>query len=375
MWRLVWLLFACIASVSQAAEDPSDTYLYWSDCPAVGPSLPQDAFNFYKCQCTSYVSHKLNERWGNTNPRFTNQYYSHDRWGHAYEWLDRAIDSEIGITGARDNFTWDENAYNAVFVGDVALWNAYGSGAFSHGHVAYVEAVGQDAAGRGVSWVTISEYNFVNPGYEYSRRTLYKSNHPNPRFPDYFLHIDQDRSYCLRPENRETGSCRTLNAGTRVANGSRQKYIGGLGGSSTPFNLAVNRFWVTNAAGTQLVADTSTVKPGQGIAVKVQVKAKDGNTSAYMRAGKKSIEVDLYVRENLGDWRFLQRTYIQATSLPSGATHTETVQYIVPSGVSTVSFKAKIDAEDEASESNEGDNWSRIETFRIDVSPWLIPIL
>ncbi len=369
MWRLVWLLFACIASVSQAAEDPSDTYLYRPDCPAVGPSLPEDAFNFYKCQCTSYVSHKLNERWGNTNPRFTNQYYSHDRWGHAYEWFDRAIDSEIGITGARDNFTWDENAYDAVFIGDVALWNAYGSGAFSHGHVAYVEAVGQDVAGKGVAWVTISEYNFVNPGYEYSRRTLYKSNHPNPRFPDYFLHIDQDRSYCLRPENRETGSCRTLNAGTRVANGSRQKYIGGLGGSSTPFNLAVNRFWVRDAAtGTDLDPSMSLVRTGQVLQPRIQVKAKDGDTHDHMRPGKDRIEIDLYARLDSGDWFFLKREYIQATNLPSGSTHTEHVDYTVPPGTQTLSFKAKIDAEDEASESNEGDNWTEIQTFSV-VSP------
>jgi len=34
----------------------------------------------------------------------------------------------------------------------------------------------------------------------------------------------------------------------------------------------------------------------------------------------------------------------------------------------------KVDATNEVSETNEGDNWSRIETFQIDFS-WLIPII
>ncbi len=41
------------------------------------------------------------------------------------------------------------------------------------------------------------------------------------------------------------------------------------------------------------------------------------------------------------------------------------VQYTVPKSISNVSFKVKIDAEDEAYESNESDNWSRIETFSV----------
>lgn len=373
MQRLILTLLLCIASAVHAAEDSNDTYLYRSDCPQVGESLPSDIFNFYKCQCTSYVSHKLNERWGNTNPKFTNQYYGFDRWGHAYEWLNRALSSraEIGVTGARDDFKWDVPSYNAVFPGDVALWNAYGSGALSHGHVAYVEAVGQDAYGKGIAWVTISEYNFVNPGYEYSRRTLFKSNHPNPRFPDYFLHIDQDRIYCLA--NPTIGSCPSLIAGQQVANGPGSK-VGGIGGGSDSFNLKVNNFWVLDAAGAQLTSGVTTVTPGQVITAKVQVKALNGNTSSHMRPGKDRIEVDIYVRQDAGDWTFLKREYVQAVNLPSGATHTESITYTVPQGVSEVSFKAKIDAEDEAYEANEGDNWTGIQTFPIDFS-WLVPII
>lgn len=351
----LWLGFICPVR----AENSNDTYPYRSECPAVGGSFPTDPLsNFYKCQCTSYVAHKLNERWGNTSPRFTNQYYGLTRWGHAYEWLNRALSSqvEIGVTGAKDNFVWEESKFNAVFPGDVALWNK--KTGYPDGHVAYVEAAGADAYGKGVAWVTVSEYN-IEP-YEFSRRTLYKSD---PKFPDYFLHIDKDRIYCKA--NPTVDTCATLMDG--VATAGLSKYVGGLGGGggSDNFNLIVNNFWVTDASGTQLAADTTTLKPGQVVTPKVQVKAKDGNTSTHMRPGKSRIEVDIYVRQGVGDWTFLKREYIQATNLPSGGTHTESVTYTVPQGVNEVSFKAKIDAEDEAYEANEGDNWSEVKTFRV----------
>ncbi len=369
MLRLICVLLLCFASAAYAAEDPNDTYLHRLDCPAVGGSFPTDtASNFFKCQCTSYVAHKLNERWGNTSPRFTNQYYGFSAWSDAWKWLGRARDAEIGVTGGRDNFTWDVPSYNAIFPGDVALWEK-GSGGYSAGHVAYVEAAGADASGKGVAWVTISEYNITS--FEFSRRTLEKSKHPNPRFPDYFLHIDKDRIYCLA--NPTIGSCPSLIAGQQIANGSGNK-VGGIGGGSDSFNLKVNNFWVVDAAGTQLTSGVTTVTPGQVITAKVQVKALNGNTSSHMRPGKDRIEVDIYVRQDAGDWTFLKREYIQAANLPSGATHTESVAYTIPQGVSEVSFKAKIDAEDEAYEANEGDNWTGIQTFQMDFS-WLVPII
>jgi surface antigen len=362
MLRLICVLLFCFASAVYAAEDPNDTYLHRSDCPAVGGSYPVDtSSNFYKCQCTSYVAHKLNEKWGNSSPRFTNQYYGFSAWSDAWKWLDRATSSqaEIGVTGARDNFVWDIPSYNAVFVGDVALWKKHSDG-YPVGHVAYVEAAGQDAYGKGVAWVTVSEYNFTS--FEYSRRTLYKSNHPNPRFPDYFLHIDKDRTYCLA--NPTVDSCPSLLAGQQVANGPGSK-VGGIGGGSDKFNLKIDFDIMNSSTGQEIIAGTKDLVPGQVVNLKVQVQAKDGNTSTHMRPGKNRIEVDYYVRMGDDDWQFLSRQYIQATNLPSGGTHTETVQYTVPKSISTVSFKVKIDAEDEAYESNESDNWSRIETFSV----------
>jgi len=361
------MLFCFVTTLAHAVENPNDTYLYRSECPQVGPSLLADVFNFRKCQCTSYVAHKLNERWGNTNPRFTNQYYGFTAWSDAWKWFGRARDAEIGITGARDNFVWDEPSYNAIFPGDVAYWEK--KDRYQYGHVAYVEAAGADAYGKGVAWVIVSEYNFVTPpGYEFSRRTIYKSD---SRFPDYFLHIDKDRIYCLA--NPTIGSCPRLITGQQVANGPGQK-VGGLGGGSDNFNLKVDFDIMDPVTGQELVAGNKQLRIGQVVNLKVEVEAKDGSTTSHMRPGKNSIEVDYYVRLDDGEWTLLSRQYIQAYNLPSGGKKVEIVPYTIPGGTSEISFKVKIDAEDEAYESHEADNWSRIETFQLDFS-WLIPLI
>lgn len=151
-------------------------------------------------------------------------------------------------------------------------------------------------------------------------------------------------------------------------------YPYGIGGGGSPFNLKLDFDIMDPATGVEWIAGQHVLKPGQVVNLKVQVKAENDNTMAHMRSGRDRIEVDYYVWTGSGGWTFLSRQYIQATNLPSGGTHTETVQYTVPSGVSTLSFKVKIDAEDEAYEANEGDNWSRVETFQVDLS-WLILII
>lgn len=146
---------------------------------------------------------------------------------------------------------------------------------------------------------------------------------------------------------------------------------GGVGGNSADsFNLKINDFWVKDLAlGYTLISEGHTVRTGQSLEARIQLKAVNGDTHDHMRAGKDRIEVDIYVREDLGDWRFLKREYTKATNLPNGATHTEHAGYTVPAGISQISFKAKIDAEDEVTEANEGDNWSRIQTFTVNNTP------
>lgn len=188
-------------------------------------------------------------------------------------------------------------------------------------------------------------------------------------FPHYFIHITQDRTYCLA--NPTVGSCKSLLAGRVVADGPGDKGVfGGMVPPSDLFNLKLNRFWTRDiATGFDIDSDIGSVRTGQAISVRLQVKAVSGDTHDHMRDGKDTIELDFYAREDLGEWYFLKREYIQATNLPSDATHTEHVDYIVPAGVSEVSFKAKIDAEDEAREANEGDNDSPVITLPINNNP------
>lgn len=367
---LAWALWLVLPV--WAAENPRDTYPYRLECPQNGAYYKEhgvaDNNNFIRCQCTSYVAHKLNELWGNTSPKFTNQYYGFDRWGDAKNWFNRARSdrAEIGVTGARDNFAWDESKFNAVFPGDVAYWDTG-----TYGHVAFVKSATPGPGNRGVGCIAWSEYNGTSDTqYEFSERAMCRN--PDGTFPSgfpkYILHIDKDRVYCKA--NPTVDTCATLMGRQQVAGLS--KYVGGLGGgSSDPFNFKVNSFAAWNAAGSQLTPDVSRLTSGQTVTVKVQVKAKDGDTKDHMQPGKDTIEVDLYARTDNGDWVFQRRAYIKATNLPSGATHTETITYVVPSGVSEVSFKAKIDAEDEAYESNEGDNWSQVLTFQVENYAWL----
>lgn len=162
----------------------------------------------------------------------------------------------------------------------------------------------------------------------------------------------------------------------KKGNATYAAYGGWSSGSGVPnaFNLKVNSFTATNSDGSILVGGQDLVKSGQVITVKAQVKAVNGNTNNNMKLGKNTIELDLYARTDSNDWVFQKRAYIQAVNLPSGATHTETLTYVVPSGVSEVSFKFKVDADDEAYEANEGDNWSGVKSFQVDFS-WLIPII
>jgi surface antigen len=368
MWKILIIAAAFLFTCTQVkAENPLDTYDYKSSCPA-NPNWTEPNTKFAACNCTSYVANKLNQLWSQ-DPKFVNtKYYTKtdsERWGDAQYWQKKAVCVGIGATKATDNFPWEPDRYNAVFYGDVAWWGKWNETDGKYGHVAFVESFVPGAGNQGVQCVTVSEYNY-NPPYDFRWRDICKGD--GQRFPDYFLHIDQDHIYCLQNPDKcpgfTLGDPKTCN----IRSG------GNKGGGSDPFNLIVNDFRVKNAAGTTLIDGVNQVTPGQVVTIRIQVKAKEGNTSTHMRLGKSRIEVDIYVRQDTGDWVFLKREYIQAVNLPSGATHTESVTYTVPQGVREVSFKAEIDAEDEAYEVNEGDNWTEIQTFQMDYS-WLIPII
>lgn len=114
-----------------------------------------DQWNFYQCECTSFVAWCLNSR----NGVAFHNYYGGVYWGHAKNWGNAARTSGIAV---------DSNPA----VGAVA-WSSSGD----YGHVAWVCAVNGDQ-------VTIDEYNF-GPGvfinnewhgnHKYNTRTVHKS--------------------------------------------------------------------------------------------------------------------------------------------------------------------------------------------------------
>jgi surface antigen len=146
------LMLSSVAWVAPtyAAENANDTYDYRLECPTpTGGKVVADPWWFFKCECTSYVADKLNER----GVRFTN-YYKGPRWSNAINWRDVA--KRVGIPVS-----------NTPKAGSVA-W-------FSYGHVAYVQSVNSNGT------VTISEYNYYttrDPAgrYDYRTRTISASS-------------------------------------------------------------------------------------------------------------------------------------------------------------------------------------------------------
>lgn len=148
----------------------------------------------------------------------------------------------------------------------------------------------------------------------------------------------------------------------------------GGGGGGGSYNLNQDTDIMDPATGVEWIAGQKTLLPSQVVNIRVKLKSEGGDVRNYIQAGKDTIETDYYVRLDSGSWAFFRRQYTKVSSLGAG-THTETSSYTIPSGVSEISFRVKVDAENEVSETNEGDNWSRIETFKVDNYSWLIPII
>lgn len=153
--------------------------------------------------------------------------------------------------------------------------------------------------------------------------------------------------------------------------GSGENAGGGGGGS---YNLNQDTDIIDPATGVEWIAGQKVLSPGQIVNIRVQLQSEGGDVQNYIQVGKDTIETDYYVRIGSGNWTFFKREYTQVSNLGSG-THTETSSYMIPQGISEISFRVNVDAENEVSETNESDNWSRIETFQVDNFSWLIPIL
>jgi len=143
--------------------------------------------------------------------------------------------------------------------------------------------------------------------------------------------------------------------------GSGTAYGGGGGGS---YNLNQDTDIMNSSTGQEIIAGTKDLVLGQIVNIKVQLISEGGDVRNFIKPGKDKVETDYYVRFGGGNWVFVHRNYTQTSNLAAG-THTETFAYTIPQGISEISFRVKVDATNEVTESNESDNWSRIETFRV----------
>jgi len=133
---------AFVAEACSAEEDSTDVSIMANDYPYKGGCGGVDPWNFYKCQCTSFVAWRLNDRKG---IKFHNQYKG-CHFGNANSW-----DNCAKTVGLKVNKKPKKGA--------VAQSN---SG--SYGHVAWVTKVDG-------SKVTVEEYNWAT-SEGYGKRTV-----------------------------------------------------------------------------------------------------------------------------------------------------------------------------------------------------------
>ena len=118
-----------------------DTYPYRNSCPQ---DQGIDKWSFYKCNCTSYVAHKLNE----DGIPFSNAYKG-VQWSNGGNW---------GVAAEQAGLTVNMSPQ----VGDAVFWTAANIG--NVGHIAYVEGVNGDGT------IEVSEYNWKED-FQYYERT------------------------------------------------------------------------------------------------------------------------------------------------------------------------------------------------------------
>ncbi|KAJ1799823.1 hypothetical protein LPJ56_000574 [Coemansia sp. RSA 2599] len=123
---------------NKVAGPIKDDYPYKRKCDSV------DKWNYYTCQCTSFVAWRINSRLG---VKFHNMYKG-PNWGNANTWDNAARKTGVSIN-------------SKPVPGCVAQTNAG-----KYGHVAWVAAVSGNS-------VVIEEYNWVKD--RYSVRTVPKS--------------------------------------------------------------------------------------------------------------------------------------------------------------------------------------------------------
>ena len=360
----------------QKVYDKNGNYLpnesYWADI-----------YKFSQCNCTSYVAYKINE-WADshspTNPLFCNSFSifgdpETDRWGNAHQWKNAVGDRIPGVfsrypllpevneeEGINDwnSYPWknvwklSNHTISTVQIDHaIAWWDSSVGGTF--GHVAWVESVAKDG-----KTVTVSEYNWDN-------RLFFGKRERSPSdsdYPDGFLYILTDELV----ECDLTGLCSNECTGD-----------GGGGGNinpipTDPVNLTQDTD-ILGADGNELYAGRDSILPGMKVKVRVAVQAEGGDAGNWKtRNDADTIDIAYSVSSNDGPWTQFDTGYITISKLDEGQTITETKEYTIPHGISSVAFRTEIDYRDEVEEYDEGDNTSRVERFEVsNLRPDLIP--
>lgn len=350
-------------------------------------------------QCYGYTS---------TTSQFPCGTYGNCTWWSAYKRPDLAA---AGIHGDAKN--WYGNASGLGFqlgaqpkVGSIVVFSNA-----PNGHVAYIESLGENGS------FSVSEMDFTgsfgsgvqSATYSLNANGTYRRNGGAQQWilngfiyrrlsgtNSYCDNINSSWGICWTPSSTDVscqgGSNWTLYSFTqgsviRVSTSSYCLLGGGVGGgipsdppdvqaqTTEPVNVELDFDVLKPDTLQELYAGQNQLRQKQVVRLNAQLKAVHGNARNWMSPNKTTIETDFYVRINDGNWSKIARTYTQAVNLDQGETHTEHVLYTIPQNARIVSFYVKTDVEKELTETNEGDNVSRIETFRVDNLVWLIPIL
>ncbi len=321
---LIYLLLFCNISFAQY----SNTYPYKDKCP--GAEGKTDDWNFYKCECVSYVAWKINELWdkkGMEDPEFCNSYLG-EHWGNAGNWA--AVAENLGIYVLKD-----------PMIGAVAWWN---------NHVAFVEKVNDDMS------VDVSEYNFEPPyGHEFGIRKNVRANQ--------YIYIDLHHEYCYEQDLL----CPEFSVTYSDSNGNNEPGRGGFispdaSSSGSKPNLFVKelRFKDEN---TEYYSDED---------IEVEVKVKNSGKSVNKDIAKIKLKYYRYFGEKENDdAKYIGSDNMKGENLEKGETKGENIEFDAPSTEGKHNVYVIVDTENAVSESNESDNKSGVISCRVHDRPRL----
>lgn len=147
---------------------------------------------------------------------------------------------------------------------------------------------------------------------------------------------------------------------------------GGTRNIGFPMNLEAT-LAVKKADGSTLYVGTDTLTNGQSIDVSADVVARGDDARGWMKVGETVVSVDFWVRIGTEQPILISHEQTKATNLLKDVPHKESVPYVVPDTAGQrISFWVTIDEKNVASESNEADNTTPVQTFDV-VDPLALP--